>query len=548
VDATALNKMLEARVKDLAKRGPSVNSQDSRRILLRSLGLDPLPARTNLKALITGVVLRKGYRIELLRYESMPGLLVTAHLYIPEGSGPFPVILNPHGHWEYKKSEPLVQSRAISLALEGFASLVVDSPGVRWDYTDQNERFGIGEHDDFFLNLGISIQGVYAWDLMRGIDYLESRKEIDCTRIGITGASGGGTAALYTFAIDDRISCAVPVCFATSMEVNPHNGCLCNHVPGVMAVGDRTDILAIRAPAPLMLIGATIDPEYPAEGHQRSYEKLRTIYRSKKKEANIRLELVEGEHDYSRRMREAMVAFFREHLLGEPRRSQVAEKQPLTDGRCNPTEAGTAEKTDPRLLVTHWFDRETKSFRDLLAESMALPQPHPYLPNERLIGWGRHGKIEKLKTSEIVSIHDISIVAPNSGSIALPTEDIDQRLCIYLGISIPEFLAQWLHLALPAGPEGWETSRVGAMSGDALTSMIASVKTLVSSANPELAPVKVVASGQVASMTAMFLKLYRPNLEIETSHSFSGWMDAVSLNTRQLVQPGARYIEWPFAK
>lgn len=538
--------MLEARVKDLAQRGPSVKPEDRKKAVMRSLGLDPLPARTNLKAVVTGIVKRDGYRIEKIRYESIPGLLVTAHLYIPNGKGPFPVILNPHGHWQHKKVEPAVQARGISLALEGFAALIVDSPGVSWDRNDQNERLNIGDHNDWFLNLGLCVQGVYAWDLMRGLDYLESRSDMDCKRVGITGTSGGGTATLYTFAIDERISCAAPACYATSMEIVPHNGCLCNHVPGIMSSGDRSDILAIRAPAPICLIGATVDAEFPMEGHQRSYEKLKAIYKSKKAESNVRLELVEGGHDYSRRMREAMVAFFREHLLGEARRGYVPEKRPMTDGNGNPFQVGTAPVTDPRLMVTPWFDRQTKSFRDLLYEAMSKPQPSPYIASERLVGWARHGRVDKINSVENLSIHDQTVAAPSAYSILLPIEDIDQRLCIYLGISIPELFAQLLHYGLPCGPEGWESSGVATLASDPLTSMIASVKTLVSSASPEVAPTKLIAAGEVASMTAMFLKLLRPSLEIETSHAFGGWEDALSLKIRQLVQPGGRYLQWPF--
>ena len=213
--------MLEGRVKDLARRGPTCEPPQAREVLLKSLGLFPLPARTELKAQITGVIQRDGYRVEKLRYESVPGLLVTSHLYLPEGDGPFPLILNPHGHFHYKKVEPTVQARGITLALEGFAALVVDSPGVSWDKNAQNERAGIGDHNDWFLNLGISIQGVYVWDLMRGLDYLETRADVDCSRVGITGTSGGGTATMYAFAVDERIGCAVPVCYATSLETNP---------------------------------------------------------------------------------------------------------------------------------------------------------------------------------------------------------------------------------------------------------------------------------------------------------------------------------------
>jgi len=547
VEAVTINRMLDARIRDLAVRGPGPDRTQNRLDLLQALGLNPLPVRKQLKARVTGTIQRDGYRLEKIRYESFPGFLVTAHLYVPDGPGPFPVILNPHGHFEFKKVQPLIQSRGISLALEGFAALIVDSPGGSWDRNKLNERAAIGDHDNWFLNMGISVAGVYAWDLIRGLDYLETRSDMDCSRVGITGASGVGLATMYTFAIDDRILCAVPVCYATSMEVSTQNGCLCNHVPGVMNLGDRSDILAIRAPAPIMLIGATDDPEFPPEGHRKTFAKLQAVYRSKKSESKIRLELFESKHDYNRRMREAMVAFFREHLLGEPKREHVPEKRPLTDGAHNPYEAGTTPVDDPRLMVTPWFDRETHSFRDLLQTALQDLRQSPYSVEKRLVRWGRYTRIEKIQVGGVLTIVDRGQSSTEPGFISLPVEAIDQRACIYLGLSVPEVLAQWLHHVFPGGPEGWESARVGSMTGDAFTSMIASVKTLVSSANPEAPVTKVIAEGPVASMTSLFLKLYRPNLEIQTSHHFDGWHDALTMEIRQLVQPGARYLAWPFA-
>jgi hypothetical protein len=76
--------------------------------------------------------------------------------------------------------------------------------------------------------------------------------------------------------------------------------------------------------------------------------------------------------------------------------------------------------------------------------------------------------------------------------------------------------------------------------------MIASVKTLIQSAAPENAPTQILASGPVASLTAMFLKLYRPALTIDTSHTWTGWLDLLNANEPLLMQPKARYLEWPF--
>ena len=249
--------------------------------LMRCLGLDPLPPRTPLNGKVTGVFQREGYRLENILFDSRPGFPVTGHLYVPDGPAGrrYPVILNPHGHWHCKKMEPVVQSRLISQALSGYLAFIIDSPGWSWDKDKPTERGYAGCHWDFPLVEGsANVTAVYVWDLMRALDYLESRPEADMSRVGLTGASGGGLAALWDFAADERITCAVPVVYASSLEVNPDNGCACNHVPGALQLGDRSDVLAIRAPAPVYIIGARNDGEFPPAGMKLTGEKLKKIW------------------------------------------------------------------------------------------------------------------------------------------------------------------------------------------------------------------------------------------------------------------------------
>jgi dienelactone hydrolase len=169
-----------------------------------------------------------------------------------------------------------------------------------------------------------SATGVYVFDLMRALDYLETRPEADLTRVGITGASGGGLATLWAFAADERFTCAAPVCFATSLEVEPHNGCPCNHVPGTLRLGDRADVLAVRAPAPVFVIGADDDPEFPAEGTRRTGDKLRSIYALFGAQASARAQVFRSRHDYNLEMVGAALGFFDQHLRGVGDGSPVA--------------------------------------------------------------------------------------------------------------------------------------------------------------------------------------------------------------------------------
>src|SRR5262245_32765912 len=176
--------------------------------------------------------------------------------------------------------------------------MVVDSPGWSFEGDAPIERRWEGTHDDLTLTLSAgSATGIYVWDLMRALDYLETRPEADTRHVGITGTSGGGLATAYAFAADDRFNAAVSVCYACSLELQPNNGCLCNHVPGTLQVGDRADVLAIRAPAPVMLIGATNDAEFPPDAMKLSGEKLRALYAVAGAADNTQCRIFESGHD-----------------------------------------------------------------------------------------------------------------------------------------------------------------------------------------------------------------------------------------------------------
>ena len=335
--------------------------EGQRREVLRSLGLDPLPPRTPLNARITGVIKRPGYRIEKLVFDSRPDFPVTAHLYVPDGppGRKLPVIVNPHGHWEWKKQEPTVQSRLIGQALRGYLALVVDSPGYSFEGDNHVERRWAGTHDDLRLVLGsTNATSVYVWDLMRALDYLETRTEADMTRVGLTGASGGGLATMWAFAAEPRFKAAASVVYASSYEVNPQNGCLCNHVPGSLQAGDRADVLAVRAPAPVLIIGAEEDAEFPAAGMRLSGEKLRRLWGLYGRADDAWTRMFPGGHDYSRPMRETALGFFDKYLRG------------VGTGAPVPEPAFTAEKPDaPEMYVLPDPPARTLTMRGI-AEAM----------------------------------------------------------------------------------------------------------------------------------------------------------------------------------
>jgi dienelactone hydrolase len=210
--------------------------------------------------------------------------------------------------------------------------MVIDSPGHSFEGDAKIERRGAGTHFDPRLISGsTTADTVYVWDLMRAVDYLETRPEADTSRIGITGTSGGGHATMFAFAADERFTCAVPACYPSSFLDMWDNGCDCNHVPGYVQVGDRADVIAIRAPAPVFVIGAKDDPEFPAIGTQHTGEKLQATWKLFGAERDAWWRLFDGEHGYSQPMREAALGFFDLYLKKKGDGSPVAEAPMKTE-------------------------------------------------------------------------------------------------------------------------------------------------------------------------------------------------------------------------
>jgi hypothetical protein len=167
-------------------------------------------------------------------------------------------------------------------------------------------------------------------------------------------------ATVYDFAADDRIQCAVPVVFASSLEVNPDNGCPCNHVPGTLQIGDRADVLAIRAPAPVYIIGAREDGEFPADGMQLTGEKLKKIWGLCGAAGKTSCEIFAGPHDYNKLMRERAIGFFDLHLRGKG------------DGSPAPEAAlKTEDPNDPQFLCLSAVPPGLKTMRDIARENLA---------------------------------------------------------------------------------------------------------------------------------------------------------------------------------
>ena len=216
--------------------------------------LGEMPARTPLNARVVGRAEFDGFRLENIVFESQPGVYVTAHLALPmrprgsaalpheepprEGRAParppYPVVLMPLGHSDAGILNLRYAAHLAMAARAGFAAFAWDpiSQGERrqatdkkYDYTDNcsTEHTRLGARGWL---VGWNFARCRIWDAVRAIDYVESRADLDCSKLGIMGTSGGGTMSAYMQAFDPRIKVAFPNCYVSSIrEVFRERGC-----------------------------------------------------------------------------------------------------------------------------------------------------------------------------------------------------------------------------------------------------------------------------------------------------------------------------------
>jgi dienelactone hydrolase len=177
------------------------------------------PERTPLHAAVTRHLdYGDGFVLENVVFESRPGLEVTANLYLPaKSTGHLPAIMVVHSHHAPKVQSEL-QDMGMTWARSGTAVLIMDQLGAGerlqsqpWPRESYYSRYNLGIQ--LYL-AGESLIKWMVWDLMRGIDLLLERPEIDPRRIVLLGSvAGGGDPAAVTAALDHRFAAVLPFNF-----------------------------------------------------------------------------------------------------------------------------------------------------------------------------------------------------------------------------------------------------------------------------------------------------------------------------------------------
>lgn len=297
-------------------------AKEIREQVLVSCGLWPMPEKTPLQAKVFGKLARDGYSIEKVYFQSYPGFYVAGNLYRPlgRGAGPFPGILNPHGHWDNGRmaNEKVgsIAARCINFARQGMVAFSYDMTGYNDTFFPDHGIAGTNtagfykRHRRFATNevnllWNINLMALQTWNSIRAVDFLESLADVDKTRLACTGESGGGTQTFILGAIDERLTAQAPVVMVSHTM---QGGCSCENAPGLRVEHSNVEIAAAAAPRPQIYVGATGD--WTKETLKVEGPATLGVYKLFNAADKFHHVVLDYQHNYNQASREAVYDFF----------------------------------------------------------------------------------------------------------------------------------------------------------------------------------------------------------------------------------------------
>jgi dienelactone hydrolase len=279
-----------------------------------------MPARCALCPSVADRVAVPGGLRETVSYTVERGERVRAILFLPDTPEPHPAVLCVHQHhrqFHLGKSEPAglagdpEQFYARELAARGYVTLAPDAIA----FEDRRHSVLHGQDYERFeankrLTEGSCLQAKMLWDLMRAVDYLAGRREVDPRRIGCLGHSLGGQETLFLCAMDGRVAVGVSSCGFSSYRAlfdGAINHNFAAYVPGLLQHGDLDRVLGLVAPRPFLALAGKDDPLFPLVGVRATVRAARHAYAGATH--RLRLRVFPGGHAFSSPMREAAYAW-----------------------------------------------------------------------------------------------------------------------------------------------------------------------------------------------------------------------------------------------
>lgn len=253
-----------------------------------------------------------GYTREHVVFTSRQGLQVTAWVLVPEGldaAAPGMICLQGHGAGKDAivgiVEEPYQANFALQAVKRGFVVIVPDMFGFgeRRDKADIAEGPGKSSCRQPSLAgmmMGITVPGIRVYDVMRCVDYLQTRPECDPKRIGCMGISGGGTITTFAAAVDERIGAALISGYLSYWHDSVFNILHCedNYVPGVLKWAEMPDIAGLIAPRPVFFENGTRDSIFPLKSARQAFKHVKSVYELLGCVGRCQMQVFEGEHKF----------------------------------------------------------------------------------------------------------------------------------------------------------------------------------------------------------------------------------------------------------
>jgi dienelactone hydrolase len=240
------------------------------------------------------------YTREKLYFTSREGLEVLAYLLKPKvtaGAQPVMICVPGHGRGvddivgidekgQQRKEKAGYQADfALQFVEQGLAALAIEPLGFGHRRDPINAARGASANScqpaaGAALLLGETMIGWRVYDVMRAMDYIESRRDLDARRTGCAGISGGGACTLFAAALDTRIQAAMVsgyLCtFRESILSLAH--CMDNYIPGILNWAEMSDVAGLIAPRPLFAETGEQDKIFPLPGFEQAFAETRKVY------------------------------------------------------------------------------------------------------------------------------------------------------------------------------------------------------------------------------------------------------------------------------
>jgi dienelactone hydrolase len=282
--------------------------------------LGGFPARSPLHAKTIDVRQLPEYSRERFVFESRPGVSVPGYLLMPlRAPRPCPTVICVPGHGRGvddivgideqgrdRAGKPGYQHDfAIQAVEHGLAAVAIEPMafGHRRDVTTKQKgatETACQPAAGSALLLGQTMIGWRVWDVMRAIDWIETRPELDKERVGCMGISGGGTCTQFSAALDERIKCAYVSGYLNTFRASimSVSHCIDNYVPGILAWAENYDVAGLIAPRFLFSEGGDKDPIFPVQATIASFQRVKKVYEVYGVPDRAQQEIFEGTHEF----------------------------------------------------------------------------------------------------------------------------------------------------------------------------------------------------------------------------------------------------------